>query len=84
MADLPDSGERQLQGSRNGRGREGENVDSYLESTELVFGGDAKALLLIDHDEAEVLPFTSSDRSRWVPITTSTSPVAIPAITCRC
>ena len=46
---------RRLQGARDGRRRQGQDVDVAREVAQLAFMGKAEALLLVDDDEAEVL-----------------------------
>ncbi len=47
--------ERQVERARDGRGREREHVHLGLELLEALLVGHAEALLLVDHDQAEVL-----------------------------
>ncbi len=46
---------RHLEGARDGRGRQGEDVDVGLEGLDALLVGDAEALLLVDHEQAEPL-----------------------------
>ena len=52
---LPDAGDRHLQGPRDRRGAHAEHVDRRPEPLHLLLVLDAEALLLVDHDQAEVL-----------------------------
>ncbi len=53
--EVADAGEAHLQGAGDGRGREGEHVDVGPEALDGLLVGDAEALLLVDHQQAQVL-----------------------------
>ena len=52
MSRMP--GEAHLQGARDGRGGEGQAVHGRAQLLEPLLGRHAEALLLVDHEEAEV------------------------------
>ena len=51
---VADPGQRQVERARDRRGRQRQHVDLAPELLEPLLGGDAEALLLVDHDQAEV------------------------------
>jgi hypothetical protein len=75
------AGQRHLEGARDGAGRERQDVDTFGQSLHRLFVGDPETLLLVDDQQAEPFEATSSERSRCVPMTTSTDPVGQPATT---
>ena len=52
---VADAGEGHLQGARDGAGREGEHVHPLGHALDRLFVGDPEPLLLVDHQQAEVL-----------------------------
>ena len=52
---VADAGEGHLERPGDGRGGEGEDVDPDLEALEGVLGVDPEALLLVDHQEPQVV-----------------------------
>ena len=76
---VADAGEAHLQRAGDGRGREREHVDVGPQLLDRLLVGHAEALLLVDHEQAEVLERdVAGQSSRWVPMTTSTRAVAHP------
>ncbi len=65
-----------LHGARNGRCRKREHVDLLAQVLELLLVLHAKALLLVDDDQAQVMGFTSAESRRCVPMSTSIVPSA--------
>ena len=61
-------GERQVERPRDGRGRQRQHVDLGPQLLEALLVGDAEALLLVDHDQAQVAearcPWTAADGCR--------------------
>ena len=53
--EVADAGEAHLQGARYRRGREREHVDAGLQRLDLLLVGHAEALLLVDHQQPEIL-----------------------------
>jgi hypothetical protein len=47
--------ERHVEGSRNRRGRQGEDIDALLEMLEALLVSYSKALLLIDDNQSQIL-----------------------------
>ena len=55
-AHVAGSHQRELQGAGDGRGRHRERVDIGLELAQFLLGGHAELLLLVDDEQAEVVP----------------------------
>ena len=53
-ADVADAAERHLQRARDGRGRQAQHVHLQLEVAQQLLLAHAEALLLVDHDQAEI------------------------------
>ena len=66
--DIPNAGKRHLQGSRYRRRRETEHVHLQPELPEHLLLGHAKALLLVDDDQPQIVGRHIGESSRWVPI----------------
>ena len=80
---LPDARHRQLQRARNRCRRERQHVDFRPQLLEPLLVPNAKMLLLVHDDEAEVLEAHGLAKTASVPTTMSTPPSARPFLTSR-